>query len=216
MTRAGIVEAAVAILREEGLERATMRRLASELDTGPASLYVYVRNVTELHAAVLDHLLRDVDLSADAGAGWRERLVELLTSYTAVLTAHPSLARSVQALRPTEPNYLHLIDAVLALLDTGGVPARKSAWGVDLLLAQATAIAAEQGTRQESVEAFEEETLAALVDQLSAQDYPNISRVADDILSGTGEQRTRWAITTLIDGIAATAAPPSDEPASTP
>ncbi|MEV8510654.1 hypothetical protein AB0368_38300 [Actinoplanes sp. NPDC051475] len=28
-----------------------MRRLAEELDTGPASLYVYVRNMAELHGA---------------------------------------------------------------------------------------------------------------------------------------------------------------------
>jgi hypothetical protein len=28
-----------------------MRRLAQKLDTGPASLYVYLRNTGELHAA---------------------------------------------------------------------------------------------------------------------------------------------------------------------
>jgi len=44
-------------MREEGLERVTMRRLAAALDTGPSSLYVYVRNTAELHAAVLDELL---------------------------------------------------------------------------------------------------------------------------------------------------------------
>jgi len=35
----------VALMREEGLERVTMRRLAAALDTGPSSLYVYVRNL---------------------------------------------------------------------------------------------------------------------------------------------------------------------------
>ena len=49
--------AAVAVMREEGLEHVTMRRLAGELDTGPASLYVYVRNTAALHAAVLDTML---------------------------------------------------------------------------------------------------------------------------------------------------------------
>ena len=48
---------ALRIMREEGLERVTMRRLAAELDTGPASLYVYLRNVAELHGAILDELL---------------------------------------------------------------------------------------------------------------------------------------------------------------
>ena len=60
LTRAGIVAAAVEVMRSEGLERVTMRRLAQELDTGPASLYVYVANTAELHAAVLDELLGDL------------------------------------------------------------------------------------------------------------------------------------------------------------
>jgi hypothetical protein len=37
--------------------------VAQELDTGAASLYVYVRNTAELHAAMLEQLLDQVDLS---------------------------------------------------------------------------------------------------------------------------------------------------------
>ena len=59
--------AAVEILQAEGLERVTMRRLAEKLDTGPASLYVYVRNTDELHAAILDELLGSVDLALGRG-----------------------------------------------------------------------------------------------------------------------------------------------------
>ena len=63
LTRAGIVAAAVRIMQAEGLDRVTMRRLAQELDTGPASLYVYLRNTAELHAAMLEELLGRVDLT---------------------------------------------------------------------------------------------------------------------------------------------------------
>ncbi|MFD6620080.1 TetR family transcriptional regulator, partial [Streptomyces albidoflavus] len=38
LTREGIIDAAVLIMEEEGLQRVTMRRLAQALDTGPASL----------------------------------------------------------------------------------------------------------------------------------------------------------------------------------
>src|SRR6185437_6867831 len=57
LTRDGIVAAALGILREEGLGKVTMRRVAQELDTGHASLYVYVRDTGDLHAQVLDALL---------------------------------------------------------------------------------------------------------------------------------------------------------------
>ena len=69
LTRAGIVAAAVAVMQAEGLDRVTMRRLAQELDTGAASLYVYVRNTAELHAAMLEELLGQVDLHPGHGGG---------------------------------------------------------------------------------------------------------------------------------------------------
>lgn len=131
-------------MHAEGLTRVTMRRLAQELDTGPASLYVYVRNTAELHAAVLDDLLGGVDLGpASADGDWRERLVEVLTSYTAVLFEHPGLARSALVARPSGERYLDLAEALLSLLDEGGVPGDRAAWAIDLLLQFATATAAE-------------------------------------------------------------------------
>src|ERR1700761_5607407 len=85
LTREGIIETSVALLLAEGLSRVTMRRLAQALDTGPASLYVYVRNTADLHAAILDELLGVVDLRpAHADGDWRDRLVRVLMSYTAV------------------------------------------------------------------------------------------------------------------------------------
>ncbi|WP_323136054.1 TetR/AcrR family transcriptional regulator [Streptomyces sp. NBC_01481] len=74
LTRAGIIAAEVRIMWSEGLQKVTMRRLAQELDTGPASLYVYVRNTAELHAAVLDELLGSVDMTpVSADGDWRDR-----------------------------------------------------------------------------------------------------------------------------------------------
>ena len=53
LSRAGILDAAVAIVEKEGADKLTMRRLAAALDTGPASLYVYVKNTTELNALLM-------------------------------------------------------------------------------------------------------------------------------------------------------------------
>ena len=206
LSRAELVAVALQVMRAEGLERVTMRRLAAELDTGPASLYVYVRNTAELHGAMLDELVAELPLPTPVQAeSWRTQLIDLMSSYTALLFTQPSLARSVLMLRPSGPHYLRLIDAILGLLLAGGLPDRQAAWGVDLLLQQATATAAEQGSRVEAVEAGgEEEDLALTVAEASADEYPHLVRVRAEILSGTGEQRGRWAFTTLIDGLSAT------------
>jgi AcrR family transcriptional regulator len=209
LSRDGLVAVALRLMREEGLERVTMRRLAGELDTGPASLYVYVENMAELHGALLDELLVDLDMSRDAlVGGWRDELISLLGAYTELLMRYPSLARSVLTLRPSGPNYLRLIDVSLGLLQAGGVPVRQAAWGVDLLLQHATATAAEQGTRDESAGAGPETQLQEMaVREANRADYPNIDRARDELFSGTAPQRLRWAFGVLIDGIAATGIP---------
>ena len=204
LTREGIIAVTLRLLQAEGLERVTMRRLARELDTGPASLYVYIDNMADLHGAVLDQLLCEIDLRAGAPTGgWRARLVELLVAYTELLFAHPSLARSALTLRPSGPNYVRLVDSVLALLRTGGVPAGQAAWGVNLLLQLATATAAEHGTRRECAGAGgAEEEAAQFWRQVSAGEYPGIAWASADLFTG-GPRRMRWAFDILIAGIAA-------------
>src|ERR1700729_2802922 len=158
LTRAGIVAAAIAVMQAEGLHRVTMRRLAQDLDTGAASLYVYVRNTAELHAAMLDELLAAVDLRPVTAAGdWRGRLVAVMWSYTRILFEQPGLALSVLVTRPSGPAYLSLAEGILALLSAGGVPPDRAAWAVDLLLHLATSTAAEQATRQHAIDARDEE-----------------------------------------------------------
>src|SRR5258708_33807210 len=81
LTRQGIIDVALTILRDEGLNKVTMRRIAEALDTGPASLYVYVRNTTDLHVHILDALLAAVTEPLPAEGTWRDRLKQLLANY---------------------------------------------------------------------------------------------------------------------------------------
>jgi AcrR family transcriptional regulator len=207
LTRAGIVAAAVEIMRAEGLPKVTVRRLAHDLDTGPASLYVYFRNTAELHAAILDELLGTVPPPA-AGGEWRDRLEKVLTDYTVMLFEHPSLARSALVTRPHGANYLDLVETLLALLDEGGVPPGQAAWGLDLLLQWGTATAAEQGTRQQSLDADDEwDALLGTVRATSAATHPHVAELARELVSGAPEQRLRWGLRTLLNGITATPVP---------
>jgi AcrR family transcriptional regulator len=215
LTRAGIVAAAIAVMRAEGLGKVTMRRLAQDLDTGAASLYVYVRNTAELHAAMLDELLGAVDLGPVTAAGdWRDRLIAVLRSYTEILFGQPGLAPSVLVTRPSGPAYLSLADGILALLGDGGVAPDRAAWAVDLLLHFATSTAAEQGTRQRALDAADEEdALAAALRAAPADTYPHLAAIgADELLSGPGPDRLTWGFTVLISGITQTPRPAPPRP----
>lgn len=206
LDREGIIAAAVDIMRSEGLQKVTMRRLAAELDTGPASLYVYVANTAELHAAVLDELLGDVVLFDDSAEDWRDQLVAVLTSYVGVLTANPQLARSAVTVRPDGPHYLRLVDRILGLLGDGGVTARRAAWGVDLLLLTATAHAAEHAeptpvTRQQW------DALGQALADVDAERYPHVNELSGELLSGSPQDRLAWSFRSMIKGLHDTAVP---------
>lgn len=210
LTRAGIIDAAVRIMRAEGLDRVTMRRLAQELDTGPASLYVYVRNTDELHAAVLDALLGEVDLQP--AGDWRVRLRAVLGSYSRLLFDNPSLAQSALVARPSGANYLNLVEAVLALLKAAGVPDDRAAWGVDLLLLQATATAAEHSAQAGRFDAADDwNALRAALAGADPAVHPRIAALGDDLVSGPPMDRHRWGFDVLINGVLGTPRPEPEE-----
>lgn len=215
LTREGIVATAVEILRAEGMRKLTMRRVAQELDTGAASLYVYVRNTAELQAAVLDELLGTVDLRPAKG-DWRERLEKVLMSYTSVLFAYPGLAQSALIARPSGKHYIDLVETLLALLDEGGVPVEQAAWGVDLLLQMPTATAAEHADGTESAATQEDwDALKRAVRTTSRRTHPHIAGLAGELLTGTPERRLSWALHVLINGIVHTPRPTETTPQPT-
>lgn len=209
LSREAIVAAAVRLMRTEGAEQLTIRRLATELDTGSASLYVYVRNTAELNAHVLEDRLGTLHVSWDSDeTPWLERLTALLQSYVALLMQYPSLSRSALLSRPTGEHYLALVELILRLLTAGGAPAGRAAWGVDVLLQTATATAVEISARGRS----DEETgdwaaLAEAIDNAPPARFPLIASLGQDLLSGPGPARGAWAFEVLANGILATPRP---------
>lgn len=203
LTREGIVAAAVRIFRADGLSKVTMRSVAQALDTGHASLYVYVKNTEDLHAQVLDAELSSLALP-DAGRPWRDSLITLLIDYGNILLSHAEIARMAIRTRPNGPNSAALVEAILAQLARGGVTGLPAAWGVDVLLQYPTAVAAEHG---DSSPAGSPPTIASQTPDTHApgpvdpKRYPHTAAVAEHLVSGTPQSRAEWAINVLIDGL---------------
>ncbi len=209
LSREWIIAETIKIMKSEGLAKATMRRVAEALDTGAASLYVYVANTAELHAAVLDELIGSLTYAEDGH--WQARLEDLLDRYAALLHAHPGLARSALVLRPTGPNTVRLYDALLGLLLEARIPVDRAAWGVNLLLQHVTAGAAEHSASSpDDIDARDEgrTEMSAMEHSFRTGDpkaVPYVAEHVDALFSGTPAQRTTWAIRVIVAGIAATA-----------
>jgi AcrR family transcriptional regulator len=206
LTRKGIIDTALRILDEEGLGKVTTRRIATRLDTGPASLYVYVRNTEELYAHILDALLGRMPRVPKTGP-WRDRLHAVLAGYAKVLFDHVEVARMTVATHPTGPNYFALVEQLLELLQEGGVSDGAAAWGVDLLLSSVTATAVEHGTLAAEADDDDDNELsviAAAIATASDTAHPRIVEIGDDFLSGSPTERFDWGLDVLINGMLAT------------
>lgn len=198
LSRDAIVRTALAILRKEGLEKVTMRRIADALDTGPASLYVYVRDTEDLHLQILDALVAGVP-APKPGPRWRADLAAVAEAFLALLMRHPEIARMAIASHAMGPNALRLVDTVAGLLLRGGATTRGAAWGVDLVLAFVVATAVEHAGRSDSEHAEIESLRQSLL--LDAATLPSLSKLGDELVSGEGLGRFRWGLDVIVSGI---------------
>jgi AcrR family transcriptional regulator len=199
LSRDIIVRATLDLMTREGLEGLSLRKVAAALDTGPASLYVYVQDQHELHALVLDRALADVETAGKPRQSWTERLKALLESYYRVLSRSPGLAELAMNTMAAGPNALRIIEALAGLLEEGGVEQATAAWAVDLLTLYVTAIAAEQCQRRRHPDPLG--LMAQVIGAVSPQQHPRIYAMREHLLSGTGSARFAWALDVLVNGV---------------
>jgi AcrR family transcriptional regulator len=118
-SRAQITDAAVRIADADGLEAASMRRIAAELGTGAMSLYRYVPSRDDLIELMYDHVLGALDVPARPTGDWRADLRLIARGTREMWLAHPWLA-DVRRSRPAlGPNQLRIMEFGLGALDVG-------------------------------------------------------------------------------------------------
>ena len=110
-----IVSAALRLADVEGHDSLTVRNLAACLGTSSATLYRHVASVDELWILVVDRVLGEIDLAADAG-GARQRVVCLSVDFRRVLLDHPGVVPALRAAPLLGPNARRSAEAGLAHL----------------------------------------------------------------------------------------------------
>ncbi|MEV7099811.1 TetR/AcrR family transcriptional regulator C-terminal domain-containing protein [Amycolatopsis sp. NPDC051045] len=203
LSRDAIVEEALRqITSEDGAM--SLRKIAKALDTGPASLYAHVNDMSELQALVLDRVLEAVKVD-EAEGSWRDRLEGLLRSYIGVLMTRPAFALMAFRTTAVGPNALRIAEALLELLAEAGVDQANAAWAIDMLTMFVTAVAAEHA--QDSDPGAPDGPVAHAINRAPADRYPRIHAARNEIMSGTGEERFAWSVDVLVRGILSRAQP---------
>ncbi|MCI2958470.1 TetR/AcrR family transcriptional regulator C-terminal domain-containing protein [Agromyces atrinae] len=119
LTRARVIEAAVAVADRGGLAAVSMRNVGRELGVEAMSLYNHVANKQALLDGLADVAFASIALPV-ATAPWRDEMVTRADSARAVLSSHPWALGLLESRSSPGPAVLIHHNAVLACLRTNG------------------------------------------------------------------------------------------------
>ena len=206
-----IVDAAFRVMATEGYAAVSMRRVAQELGTGPASLYAHVDNKEELDALLVDRMAAGITLPEPDPEHWQQQVIQLGRDLRAAMAEHPGIARAVMARVPVGNEALRTSEGMLAILLAGGVHEQVAAWACDLLPLYVTAVAFEESiwagqggeespgtTDQEFVE-----QLRRYFETLPPERFPHLVASAVALTTGGGDERFEFGMRVIVSGLQA-------------
>jgi AcrR family transcriptional regulator len=207
ITRDAIVEAALRLLDKDGLDELSMRRLADELDTGPASLYWHVGSKDGLLDLIFDRVIGEVELPTPEPGRWQEQLKEMARAGRAMIIRHRDIVRISIGRIPMGPNALRVSDRLFAILRAGGVPDPLAVTAHHLLFAiingftldETTDVGAERDrpTDEDAANAARDYVAALPLDQ-----FPNLVAVSEYFGYADNDQSFELLIDLFVDGLA--------------
>lgn len=203
-----VVDTALGLVAAEGYEALTMRRLATALDTGPASLYAHVVNKADLDELLIGRLCAELVLPEPDPAAWREQVRGVCGRLRDQYLKYPGISRAAFAMAPTNVDILRVGEGMLAILLAGGVAPQAAAWAVDALLLYVAAyclevsVARQRATQDDAVWVLDREELRQRLTALPAATFPHTTRHAVELTAGEGHDRFGFTLDLMLDGLA--------------
>jgi hypothetical protein len=126
------------------------------------------------------------------------------------LVAHPGIASITLADSPTTEGVLLLTESLLGILLAGGLEPQDAAWASDIFVVLATAAAREDDVRRprgpSNADRREQvDELYQTFAGLPPDRFPLLVAHAAQMVAGDGDERFRFAIDVVIDGVLARA-----------
>jgi AcrR family transcriptional regulator len=179
LTRNRILQTAIALADEAGIESLSMRRLGQALGVEAMSLYHHVANKEDLLDGMVDVVFGEVELPSREG-DWRTAMRRRADSFRAVLARHRWAIGLVDSRTSPGPATLRHHDAVLGCLRGAGFSVELAAHAFAALDSYVYGFALQE--RNLPFEAGEQtaELAEAILAQLPADEYPHLVELTVD------------------------------------
>jgi AcrR family transcriptional regulator len=206
ITVEAIIETAFAIVASEGYEALTMRRVATALETGPASLYAHVVNKDDLDELLLGRLYAQIELPEPDPGTWRQQIASVYAHIRDQYSRYPGISLAALAVAPTNLETMRVSEGLFAIVLAGGIDPQTAAWAIDSLTLYVNAYCLETSLRDRQASrngdgwvVSRDELLrrfAALPDT-----FPQTKRYAAELTSGIGHDRFDFTINLILDSL---------------
>jgi AcrR family transcriptional regulator len=206
-----VLETGLRIMDEEGLKALSIRRLATELGIGSMTPYVYVRTKQELLDKIADLVLNENFPAPPAGGTWQEELDFVVRHLYEALRGHPGVIEIVAGRGVPIPALDRFRERMLDILDRAGFSSQRAVEIVSICSIYATGFA-QMGLARAGLD---REAEAARLRGLLRNEFPHLTRVAEDYASHISEHAFETGLTSLIRGLDAGRQSARADPAGT-
>ena len=149
ITVEAIIDTAFGIVASEGYEALTMRRVATALETGPASLYAHVVNKDDLDDLLLGRLYAQIELPEPDPGTWRQQITSVCTQMRDQYSRYPGISGAALAIVPTNLETMRVNEGMFAIVLAGGIDPQTAAWAIDALTLYVNAYCLEASLRDQ-------------------------------------------------------------------
>ena len=203
LTRQRVVEAAVALADEVGMESFTIRKLAAKLGVGPMTIYHHVPSKDQLIDSMVDQVFTEIELP-QKGQDWKAAIKQRCLSARSVLKRHPWAPPYMESRLTPGPATLTHHDAVVGCFREGGLSIPMTAHAYAILDSFLYGFAFEESTLPgDDGEGFMEvaEQIAA---EFPADAYPHLAELTLEHVLKPGYDfgdSFEFGIDLIIDGL---------------
>jgi AcrR family transcriptional regulator len=126
LTRERVLEAAIALADQIGIEAFTMRKLAAALDVGPMTIYHHVPSKEQILDGIVDIVFSEIALPPE-DTDWRSAIRARCISAREVLNRHPWAPPLMESRTSPGPATFRHHDAVIGCFRRGGLSIQMTA-----------------------------------------------------------------------------------------
>lgn len=202
LTRRRVLEGAVELADEQGMDGFTIRRLATALGVKPMTIYHHVASKDAIIDGIVDQVFAEIDLPT--GSDWKTAMGARARSARAVLARHPWATPLMEARANPGPASLTHHDAVLGCLRRAGFSIAMTAHAYALIDAYVYGFALQEFNLPATGGEDMAQLAEAITEQFPSEKYPHLLEITTQHVLQPGYDfgnEFEFGLSLILDGL---------------